>query len=284
MWARFAAYIAISLSVVALLLWHFNHDLPEPTFLFVWMPNVGTSLGFIGLSLLVFDQLFERSKEERMRERVLPMTRWRVSRLQSALIRFANAAAYDYASTHNTNFAPIPERVDEALVRWRQGLTTEESASPRTTEAMEFLVHSASILSRELVPDPQYGPFFGEIAATLDQFQVESIQLEEVAPLVGEPSQKEIVDRVLNNLAAQAESFAHAFVQMWAYDQALPDRERVTDGSYLRVFTAPGVALDPLAIERDIILGLKLLDITDQRPGGLYYKGGTSAAPKKKAP
>jgi hypothetical protein len=71
---------------------------------------------------------------------------------------------------------------------------------------------------------------------------------------------------------------------MWAYDQALPDRERVTDGSYLRVFTAPGVALDPLAIERDIILGLKLLDITDQRPGGLYYKGGTSAAPKKKAP
>jgi hypothetical protein len=139
---RWLALVLGGLAIVAWAAWQWANCLPASEFLKAWMPNFGTDFLLLAFGLLVVERLQKQQEKQRKR----PLVDWIWQEIGAAIDHFAIAAEYDYTQTHARSNEPAAAGTVGALMRWRDGLETEDSAR----EDLVSLIEEAESLSAHL--------------------------------------------------------------------------------------------------------------------------------------
>ena len=115
-----AAIILLSLAGLTLVAWW---QWTSSRFVQAWGPPIGTDLVFAAATLAVVERLLEQRNLSRQK----PRTRYALGLTENAIRVFVEALGADYAQTHLANYLTLPNRLEEVIVRWRDGLTTTDT-------------------------------------------------------------------------------------------------------------------------------------------------------------
>jgi hypothetical protein len=158
---RYLGVIAAVLTVVSWALWKWAESLALTTFLEAWMPNVGSDLAFVAISLFVIDAA--RGRIERARRE--PLVKPAIVDIGTQLRSVVATAAFDYAATHRSNYERLPLVAPDVIEHWLSGLGTVDESRAKIGEIPQVVtslngvaqwIETRELDVRETLDDPAF--------------------------------------------------------------------------------------------------------------------------------